>query len=68
MLKKILIALVLVVAGICLFALTKPDRHGVTRSTLVDAPPEHGEDDDSGLRCRAGQHQARGADRALTHA
>jgi uncharacterized protein YndB with AHSA1/START domain len=40
MLKKILIALAVVIAGILIFAATKPDSFQVQRSATIKAPPE----------------------------
>lgn len=40
MLKKIAIVLVVLVAGVLLFAATKPDTFRVERSTTIKAPPE----------------------------
>lgn len=40
MLKKILIAVVVLIAGVLLFAATKPDVLRVERSVVVNAPPE----------------------------
>lgn len=39
MLKKILLALVLVIAGIAVYAWTRPDTFAVERSIRIDAPP-----------------------------
>lgn len=40
MLKKILLGLVVIVAAVLLFALTKPDSFSVERSATIKAPPE----------------------------
>ncbi|PZO64648.1 MAG: polyketide cyclase [Pseudoxanthomonas suwonensis] len=40
MLKKVLLALVLVVAGIAVYAWTRPDTFTVERSIRIDAPPQ----------------------------
>lgn len=40
MLKKILLGLVVIVAAVLLFALTKPDSFSVERSAAIKAPPE----------------------------
>ena len=40
MFKKILIALLVLVAGVLAFAMSKPDTYSVTRSTRIDAAPE----------------------------
>ncbi len=40
MLKKIVLALLVVVAGILLFAATKPDTFHVERTATIDAPPD----------------------------
>lgn len=40
MLKKILIVVVVLVAGICGFALTKPDSFRVERKATIQAPPD----------------------------
>ncbi|MGQ0510072.1 MAG: SRPBCC family protein [Betaproteobacteria bacterium] len=40
MIKSILIALVLAVAAVLLYAATKPDRFRIERSVVVNAPPE----------------------------
>ena len=40
MLKKILLALLVVVAGFLLFVSTRPDTYHVERSASVSAPPE----------------------------
>lgn len=41
MLKKILIVVAVAIAGLLLYAATKPDVFRVERSTLVNAPPEN---------------------------
>jgi uncharacterized protein YndB with AHSA1/START domain len=40
MLKKILIVIAVLVAGVLLFAATKPDTLHVERSAMIEAPPE----------------------------
>jgi hypothetical protein len=40
MIKKLLLAIAVIVAGILLFALTKPDTFQVQRQTHIKAPPE----------------------------
>jgi uncharacterized protein YndB with AHSA1/START domain len=40
MLKTIALVVVLLIAGVLLFALTKPDAFRIERSTIIKAPPE----------------------------
>ena len=40
MIRIIVIALIVLIAGVLLYAATRPDSFRVERSTLINAPPE----------------------------